>query len=133
MSQTPPPTDDEIAAMLDDPDARAWFEAHLPDLRKDAYGQRFLYFTLAITFVVGLAAYVIGYWLRTLAPAEPFGLLADMVYTFGFALWTAAVIVVLLEVVPEVKRRQVRRALDAYEATRGKKARRSDEGDVEPS
>ena len=44
-----------------------------------------------------------------------------MIYTFGFALWTAAVIVVLLEVVPEVKRRQIKRALDAYEATRAQK------------
>ena len=63
--------------------------------------------------------YVAGYLLKTAARTEPLGLLSDMVYTFGFALWTAAVIIVLLEVIPDVKRRQIRRALEAYEATRG--------------
>jgi hypothetical protein len=133
MSQTPQRTDDEIAALLDDPDARAWFEVHLKDLRAGAYGRRFLYYTLAITFVIGLIAYVAGYLLRSTARTEPLGLLADLTYTFGFALWTAALIVVLLEVIPEVKRRQVRRALEAYEATRRKKARRPDNGDVQRS
>ena len=69
----------------------------------------------AATFV----GYVIGYLLKTTATGEPLGLLADMLYTFGFALWTAAVIVVLLEVIPDIKRRQIRGALEAYEATRG--------------
>jgi hypothetical protein len=122
MSQPTPPPDDKVAPLLDDPDARAWFEEHLTELRENAYGQRLLYFTLAGTFVVGLAVYVAGYLLKTTTTGEPLGLLADMIYTSGFALWTAAVIVVLLEVVPEVKRRQIRRALEAYEATRGTRA-----------
>jgi hypothetical protein len=119
---TSPPTDDEIGPLLDDPAAREWFEKHLPELRETAYGQRFLHYTLVTTFVVGLALYVIGYLLKTSTPAEPLGLLADMIYTFGFALWTGAVIVVLLEVILRVKRRQIRRALEAYEATRETKA-----------
>jgi hypothetical protein len=119
MSQQAQPPDDELAALLNDPAARAWFEKHLPDLRKNAFEQRFLYSTLVVTFVVGLVMYVAGYLLRTTATPEPLGLIADMTYTFGFALWTAAVIVVLLEVVPDIKRRQIRRALEAYEATRG--------------
>lgn len=115
---TPPP--DEIGPLLEDAYARAWFEKHLPELRQDAYGRRFLYTTLGVAFVVGLVMYVVGYLLKTTTTTEPLGLLADMIYTFGFALWTAAVIVVLLEVIPEVKRRQIRRALEAYQATRGK-------------
>ena len=118
MTQPAPPVDPEIAPLLDDPEARKWFEEHRELLRQNAYGQRFLYSTLVVTFVVGLAAYVAGYLLKTTRPAEPLGLLADMIYTFGFALWTAAIIVVLLEVVPQVKRRQIRRALEAYEAAR---------------
>ena len=47
-----------------------------------------------------------------------------MVYTLGFALWTAAIVVVVVEIVPEVKRRQVRRSLEAYEAIRRRKATR---------
>jgi len=133
MSQPDEGPDDEIATLMDDPGTRAWFEAHLTEMRQDAYGQRFLYYTLATTFVVGLVAYVAGYLLRTTATTEPLGLIADMVYTFGFALWTAAVIVVLLEVVPEVKRRQIRRALEAYEATSGNRHPSPGKDDVERS
>jgi hypothetical protein len=124
-----PPTqrpDDDLDPLLDDPYARAWFEEHRTVLRQGAYGQRFLYFTLAIAFVVGLAAYIVGYLLRPSATTEPLGLLADLLYSFGFALWTAAVVVVLVEIIPEAKRRQVRRALEAYEATRRDKARQKE-------
>lgn len=130
MSQPTPPPDDEITPLLDDPDARAWFEEHLSVLRKDAYGQRILYSVLAATFVVGFASYVVGYLLKTAVTTEPLGLLADMAYSFGFALWTAAVIVVLVEVIPEAKRRQIRRALEAYEAVRPEKAPTPDEDAV---
>ena len=124
MSQPTPRPDDEID--LDDPEVQAWFEEHMSVLRQGAYGQRFLYFTLAGAFVVGLAAYVAGYFLRSAATTEPFGLLADLLYTFGFALWTAAVVVVLVEIIPEAKRRQVRRALEAYEAKMRDASRRKD-------
>ena len=122
MSQPSPLPDDDLGALLDAPGAREWFEKHRTDLRRDAYGQRILYQILAAAFVVGLAAYIAGYLLRSTATTEPLGLLVDLLYTFGFALWTAAVVVVLVEVIPEVKRRQIRRALEAYEATRSAKA-----------
>jgi hypothetical protein len=122
MSQPATPPDDELGVDLNDPDVQAWFEQHLTDLRKGAYGQRFLYWTLGLIFLVGLVAYVVGYFLRTEATTEPFGLFADLIYTLGFALWTAAVVVVAVELVPEAKRRQIRSALEAYEAIRQKKA-----------
>jgi len=122
MSQPTEPLDEQTAELLTDPGAREWFEKHLEEMRQNAYGQRFLYWTLAVTFVVGIVAYVVGYLFKSSAPDEPFALLADMLYTFGFALWTAVIIVVLLEIIPGVKRRQIRRALEAYEATRGQKA-----------
>jgi hypothetical protein len=37
-------------------------------------------------------------------------------------------VVVLIEVIPEVKRRQIRRALEAYEAIRRAKASQKDTG-----
>ncbi len=101
----------------------SWFEKHLTELREEAYGQRLLYRILAAAFVFGFVAYLAGYVLRSSTPAEPLGFLADLLYTFGFALWTAAVVVVLVEVVPEVKRRQIRSALEAYEATRRDRTR----------
>jgi hypothetical protein len=77
-------------------------------------------------------AYVAGYLLRSTSPTEPVGLLADLVYTFGFALWTAAVVVVLIEVIPEVKRRQIRRSLEAYEAIRRGEAKTGNVGIEQP-
>jgi F0F1-type ATP synthase assembly protein I len=123
MSQPSPLPDEEIGTLLNEPGGQDWFEKHLPELRQDAYGQRILFQVLAAAFVVGLAAYTVGYLLKSTATTEPLGLIADLIYTFGFALWTAAVVVVLVEIVPEAKRRQIRRALEAYEATRRDKAR----------
>lgn len=127
MSQPTPPPDAELEAMLRDPAAQAWFEKHLTELREDAYGQRILYWVLVTAFVFGLVAYVAGYLLRSTSPTEPVGLLADLVYTFGFALWTAAVVVVLIEVIPEVKRRQIKRSLEAYEAVRRAKTKKGND------
>ena len=124
---TPLPNTELDSELLNDPQVQVWFEKHLADLRQDAYGPRLLYSVLVGAFVVGLIAYVIGYLLRTTAPAEPLGLLADMVYTFGFALWTGAVVVVLVEIIPEVKRRQIQRSLEAYEAIRSSKERKGTE------
>ena len=126
MSQPTPLPDDEIGPLLNDPEVQKWFDEHMTVLRQDAYGQRFLYFTLAGAFAVGFVFYVVGYLLRPTATSEPLGLLADLLYTFGFALWTAAVVVVLVEIIPEVKRRQVRRSLEAYEAFQRQKARPKD-------
>ncbi len=122
MSQPGPLPDDDLGAILDAPGAGEWFEKHRTELRQDAYGQRVLYQVLAAAFVVGLIAYIAGYVLRSTATTEPLGLLVDLLYSFGFALWTAAVVVVLVEIIPKVKRRQIRRALEAYEATRSDKA-----------
>ena len=48
---------------------------------------------------------------------ETFGLVADLLYALGFALWTGVVVVLFVQVLPEVKRRQIERWLDDYEAT----------------
>ena len=101
----------------------AWIGAHLTELRRSVSEERFRYGTLWFGFVVGLAAHVGGYLLRSSAATEPIGLLGDLLYTLGWALWTGAVVVVLLQIFPEAKRHQVMRALDAYEAALRDKAR----------
>ena len=50
-------------------------------------------------------------------------LVADLLYALGYALWTGVVVVVFVQVFPEVKRRQFKQALDAYEAAQGDPAR----------
>jgi len=97
-------------------EALAWVGENLPLVRQSVSGQRILYSTLVTAFVVGLAAHVGGYLLKASVTTEPLGLVADLFYALGFALWTGVVVVVFVQVFPEVKRRQYKQALDAYQA-----------------
>ena len=104
---------------------QAWMEEHLPDLQRSVTGQRILYTSLAVTFVVGLAAHVSGYFLLSSALGEPFGLFADLLHALGWSLWTGVVVVIFLQVLPEAKRRQISAAVEAYEAFRREKPSRN--------
>jgi hypothetical protein len=95
----------------------AWVGEHLPELRRSAFGQRVLYQSLGTGFVVGLAAHVGGYVLRSSVATGLLGLAADLLYALGYALWTGVVVVLFVQVFPEVKRRQIKQSLDDYEAT----------------
>jgi hypothetical protein len=95
---------------------RAWMRGHLPELRKAAADPGIANVYLGIAFVVGLIAHVAGYLLKTSSPSEPLGLLAELLYAIGFALWTGVVVVLFVEVLPEAKRRQIQRAVDALDA-----------------
>jgi hypothetical protein len=101
----------------------AWVGEHLPQVRRSVYDQRLLHWSLGIGFVVGLAAHVGGYLLKAWITTEPLELVADLLYALGFALWTGVVVVLFVQVIPEVKRRQFKQMLDAYEATRREQAR----------
>jgi len=94
----------------------AWVGENLPYVRRTAVGRRPVYWILGIGLAVGLAAYVGGFLLKWSAMTEPLGLVADLLYTFGWALWTGVVVVVFLQIIPEAKRRQFKLALEAYEA-----------------
>jgi hypothetical protein len=105
-----------------------WVGEHLPEVRRSAYGQRSLYLILGVSFIVGLAAYAGGYALKSSVTTEPLGFVADLLYTLGWALWTGVVVVLYLQVLPEVKRRGYKQLLDAYEAERGKARDEGDKG-----
>jgi hypothetical protein len=96
----------------------AWVGEHLPQVRRSVFDQRLLYWSLGIASVVGLAAHAGGYLLKASVTTEPLGLVADLLYALGYALWTGVVVVVFVQIIPEAKRRQFKQALDAYEATR---------------
>jgi len=72
--------------------------------------------------VVGLAAHVGGYLLKSSVTTEPLGLMADLLYALGWAMWTGVVVVVFVQLFPETKRRQFKQALDAYEAAQREQA-----------
>jgi hypothetical protein len=75
-----------------------------------------------ISFVIGLGAHIGGYLLLASLPREPLGLLADLLHALGWSLWTGVVVAVFVQVIPEAKRLQIKRALDAYEALQREKA-----------
>ena len=93
-----------------------WVGQNLPYVRRTALGQRPVYWILGLGLAVGLATYVGGFLLKSSATTEPYELIADLLYTFGWALWTGVVVVVFLQIIPETKRRHFKMALDAYEA-----------------
>jgi hypothetical protein len=129
-------TDDEgskgVPPMFTDERAMEWMEKHLTELRQSVSGQRILYRSLVISFVVGLGAHVGGYILLSSVPSGPLGLFADLLHALGWSLWTGVVVVVFIQVVPEAKRRQIRQAVDAYEGLRrdNAQARGNHEGAV---
>ena len=96
---------------------------HLTLVRRIASGERPSYWILGIGVVVGLAAHVGGFLLKTSATGEPLLLVADLLYALGFSLWTGVVVVVFVQIWPEAKRRQYKQALDAYEAALSRQAR----------
>jgi hypothetical protein len=113
-----PFTDEELDHMgLRDPNVRARIEEHLTEFQQQASGQRPLYWILGIGFVVGLAVHVGGFLLKASARTEPLLLVADLLDALGWALWTSVIVVFFVQIWPEAKRRQLRRWLDAYEAT----------------
>jgi hypothetical protein len=127
-----PSTDEErargqdVLSDLGEQDRRellAWVGENLPRVRRSVSGQRFLYWSLGIGLVVGLAAHVGGYLLRSEVTTELLGLVADLLYALGYALWTGVVVAVFVQVIPEAKRRQFKQVLDAYEAAQPEKAR----------
>ena len=101
----------------------AWMQEHMTQLRQSVSGQRMVLQSLGIGFVLGLAAYVGGYALKASATTEPLKLVADLLYALGWALWTGVVVALFVEVIPRVKQRQFKQALDAYEAALREKAR----------
>ena len=121
-----PPTSphEELDPRLRDPAVFAWMDEHMGELRRSAYGQRLLYQSLLVGFVLGLAAHVGGYLLRPSPPTEPLSLVADLLYGLGYALWTGVVVALFVQVLPEVKRRQFKATLEAYEAARKGPSRR---------
>ena len=101
----------------------AWVGENLTLVRRTASGQRVLYWILGMALAVGLAAHVGGFLLQSSATTEAPKLVADLLYQLGLALWTGVVVVVFVEIWPEAKRRQYKRALDAYEAAADRQAR----------
>jgi hypothetical protein len=90
------PGQDVLSGMgeLERRETLAWVGEHLPQVRRSVFEQRLLYWSLGISLVVGLAVHVGGYLLKSSVTTEPLGLVADLLYALGYALWTVVVVVV---------------------------------------
>jgi hypothetical protein len=113
MTNERPPTEGKTHTFRDE--ELAWIATHLTDLRRSVREKRFLRGTLITALVVGLMAHAGGYFLGSSAATEPIGLVADLLYALGYALWTGVVVAVLLQIVPEWKQRQLEWYLNASE------------------
>ncbi|MBO0870958.1 MAG: hypothetical protein J2P15_20595 [Micromonosporaceae bacterium] len=100
----------------------AWVGENMTLVRRSAFGQRTLYWSLGVTFAVGLAAHVGGFLLKSATAAQPLLLAADLLYGLGGVLWTGVVLVLFVEVFPRYQKRQWRRLHDAYLAAVGDRA-----------
>lgn len=103
-------------------DQMAMVGDHLEELRPWLSEEKLLRSFLLTGFVLGLAAHVTGYVLRSALSAEPFLLVADLLYALGLSLWTGMVVVAFVQVYPRSKRRELKRMLDAYEAKKRSQA-----------
>ena len=118
MSETHESTD--FPPYFGDEPSLEWMEQHRDELKQQVSGQSLLYGSLILSAVLGLAAHIGGYILLESATSGLLGLLADLLHALGWSLWTGAVVALLIQVVPEVKRRQIEAAIDAYDAWRRK-------------
>ena len=110
--------EDDVFSRLGEQERRVmltWVGENLTDVRRIASGKRVQQWILWLSLVIGLLAYVAGYVVRSSFTSEPLAFFGDLLYALGYALWTGVVVVVFLQIIPEMKRRQYKQVLDAYE------------------
>ena len=108
-------------------DELTWIGALVTDLRRSVTERRIRNGLLWTGLAIGLVAQVSGFLLKASVTGEPIGVLADLLYTLGWALWSGVVVVALVEIIPAAKERQISRALDVYEASLQSRASATDD------
>jgi hypothetical protein len=92
-----------------------YIATHLDDLRRAVEGRTILYTWLLLGFSLGLIAHLGGYFIGTGTTSNVVGLLAELLKSLGTALWTGCLLVLFVQVWPEVQQRTARRMLGLYE------------------
>jgi hypothetical protein len=85
-----------------------YLATHYADVLKWVAPQRWLMTSLAFALLLGLVAHIAG-WATSSGAGEADDLIAlvgDLLANLGIALWTSAIIVVFLEVLPAAARRR---------------------------
>ena len=112
MTPTPPnpplrpvPTDEDVV----------WVASHLPEVRRRLASNEILYWWIGGALVLGLVANVLGFLWSSVAGDTVQALIADLLRNLGTALWTGVVLVLFVQVLPEIHRRYAIRELHRYE------------------
>ena len=109
-------------------DELRWAAQNLPQIRGWISGRRFLYDAMLTAVIAGLIAHVAGYLLAVSGSGEPRGLVADLLSNLGMALWTGAVLVVFVQILPDYQRRTALRLVEQSEALLRAEDRSPDKG-----
>jgi hypothetical protein len=96
----------------------------LDELRRAVEGRTILYTWLLLAFLLGLIAHLAGYFIGAGSSSNVVTLLAELLRSLGTALWTGCVLILFVQVWPEVQQRRARRLIAVYEkALREREAR----------
>jgi hypothetical protein len=96
----------------------------LDELRRAVEGRTILYTWLLLAFLLGLIAHLAGYFIGAGSSNNVVTLLAELLRSLGTALWTGCVLILFVQVWPEVQQRRARRLIALYEkALREREAR----------
>jgi hypothetical protein len=87
-------------------------------------GRTILYTWLLLAFLLGLIAHLAEYFIGAGSSNNVVTLLAELLRGLGTALWTGFVLILFVQVWPEVQQRRARRLIALYEtALREREAR----------
>lgn len=92
-----------------------YFALHLDELRRAVEGRTILYWWLLLGFLLGLIAHLAGYFIGAATSNTVVTLLADLLRSLGTALWTGCVLILFVQVWPDVQQRGARRRIALYE------------------
>ncbi len=96
----------------------------LDELRRAVEGRSILYTWLLLAFLLGLIAHLAGYFIGVGTSNNVVALLAELLRSLGTALWTGCVLILFVQVWPDVQQRRARRLIALYEkALREREAR----------
>lgn len=87
----------------------------LDELRRAVEGRTILYKWLLVAFLLGLITHLAGYFIGAGTSNAVVTLLAELLRSLGTALWTGCVLILFVEVWPDVQQRSARRRFALYE------------------
>ena len=115
-----PMTDPPESSLIEETPSEAeldYVAPRLNELRRAVEGRTILYTWLLLAFLLGLIAHLAGYFIGAGTSNNVVLLLAELLRSLGTALWTGCVLILFVQVWPDVQQRRARGLLAMYEKT----------------